>query len=190
MSKHDVLLIIDLNGETTDLSRNICRKLCGNNIFLATDILSATHILQNNSVIFVIINFVLKNEEYLEFIKEIRTNTGRLNNKMPILAFVDRNSNLTPQNIIDAGASKCILSPFNEVELEEEIAGIIQNPKYFVITLDYMGSERVEILNPIKTSGNFIISRNYSGPDRRRQDKAPPNGIEQRRRNKKPDGKV
>lgn len=190
MSKHDVLLIIDLNGETTDLSRNICRKLCGNNIFLATDILSATHILQNNSVIFVIINFVLKNEEYLEFIKEIRTNTGRLNNKMPILAFVDRSSNLTPQNIIDAGASKCILSPFNEVELEEEITGIIQNPKYFVITLDYMGSERVEILNPIKTSGNFIISRNYSGPDRRRQDKAPPNGIEQRRRNKKPDGKV
>jgi DNA-binding response OmpR family regulator len=190
MSKHDVLLIIDLNGETNYLSRTMCEKFCGNNILTATDLLEARNILQNNSVIFLIINFVLKNEESLEFIKEIRSNTGKMNSKMPILAFVDRNSDLIPQNIIDAGASRCILKPFNETELQEEISGIIQNPKYFVITLDYMGFERVEILNPIRTSGNFIISRNYSGPDRRSQDKAPPNGIEQRRRNKKPDGKV
>lgn len=189
MSKHDVLLIIDINGETTDMSRNACKKLCGNNILTTPNILGAVNIMQQNSVIFLVINFALNNEESLQLIKEIRADTTKINNKMPILAFIERDSQVTLENIIDAGASKCLLTPFNDSELEEAVSSIIQNPKYFVTTLDYMGSERVEILTPIKTSGNFIISRNYSGPDRRRENKAPPCSTGERRRIKKTDGK-
>ena len=146
MNNNGVLLIFDMDENSARLSKDTLNQLCSNDIIIAETISNATNTVENNEVVFIILNFLYNNDECLEFIKKIRSSTNNNNYKMPILAFIEGNTPITEKEVLDAGASKCVSKPFDHNKLKDSILDIINNPK------------------------NFIMADNYIGPDRRNQD--------------------
>jgi hypothetical protein len=100
-----------------------------------------------------------------EFIKELRKNSTSLSRFTPILALLDKND-LSKELIVsirDSGATEMMVSPFQIIPLREKIVSMIEYPR------------------------NFIISREYTGPDRRRKKLDVP--AERRKHQKEPDTK-
>jgi hypothetical protein len=82
-----------------------------------------------------------------EFIKNLRNDSKSLSRFSPVLAVIDQ-KDVSKEGIAllrDSGATEMIVSPFQIIPLREKIVSMVENPR------------------------NFIISRNYTGHDRRRK---------------------
>ena len=89
----------------------------------------------------------LSPEECRDFIIKMRGDTESLSRFSPIFVVLDKNlvSKAIIEKIRDAGATEIIVSNFGILQFKEKIFSIIENPR------------------------NFIISRGFIGPDRRRK---------------------
>lgn len=96
---------------------------------------------------FITCNMLMEDMNGLEFIRMMRNDSKSASRFSPLL-FVVPASALTKQLVSDArdaGMTEILATPFNILPFKEKIMSIIENPR------------------------NFIISRNYTGPDRRRK---------------------
>ncbi|PIR39632.1 MAG: hypothetical protein COV35_03775 [Alphaproteobacteria bacterium CG11_big_fil_rev_8_21_14_0_20_39_49] len=141
-NKNGVLLILDMDKSSARLSKDILEQLCSNDVIVAETITTAKGIMDKNDAVFVIINFLYNNDECLNFIKAIRSDTEGKNYKIPILTFIENNTNITAKDVLNTGASKCIIKPFDHQTLKNNILDIINNPKNFIMTDNYIGPDR------------------------------------------------
>jgi len=142
MTKEGIILVIDIDDSSARTSKDTLQQLCSNEVIIAETITKAQNMLDENHVVFSIINFSYNNDESMDFIKKIRKDTRGLNYKMPLLALIEKNSKTNEQHVLNAGASKCILKPFSTSQLKDEILDIISNPKNFIISDNYIGPDR------------------------------------------------
>lgn len=142
MKNEEILLIADLDEKSARASKDVLQQLCANDTIIVETLAKARHELENGNVLFLIINFLYNNDESINFIKQIRRNTDNKNYKIPIIAFIENNTDTKLQDVLNAGASKCLVKPFNSNELKEQILNTIKNPKNFIITDCYVGPDR------------------------------------------------
>lgn len=116
----------------------------------------AKEFLSKNKVVMIVIDSYIGQESSIPFIKELRADFKNANYRVPIIFTMGVPTLEDVKNARDAGITEMIAKPLNLEALKSII------------------------LNTLKFPRNFIISRGYVGPDRRRREGAPPDGAERR----------
>ena len=93
----------------------------------------------------------------IEFVQKVRHDKQSPNRFTPIIMVTGKNSKEDVSMARDAGVTEFIIKPFSAKALASRIIEIVENPR------------------------NFIISRGYTGPDRRRREAPLPPGTTERR---------
>ncbi len=155
--KEDLVIIIDSDITSAKLTKEILFQVGVQNVRAFHSLGKTRCFLETNEVELIIIE---KDVDYVPsagVIKERRANLKGVNAKTPVLMIATNASKKDVANSRDAGASEFLLKPFNIITLRALLEAISLNPR------------------------NFIISRSYSGPDRRRKTESPPEGNERRK---------
>jgi DNA-binding response OmpR family regulator len=117
----------------------------------------------NEKLEMIILETKLKNESTLDLVNWLRKINSK-NRTVPIIALTGSATKELVMFARDKGVTEFLLKPFTTATLTATVLGSLRNPR------------------------NFIISRNYSGPDRRRKKISPPDGAEKRSTKKTKNG--
>lgn len=150
------VLIVDDNFEHARLLRDIFYALKINKVDVAHNAARALLHIKNEPYRFVVIDMEAQKFQSLELVKEIRKDLEPTVYSVPIIVL---SGNVTKQDVADArdaGATEFMTKPVSVKAIEHLLVHTLEKPR------------------------NFIISRNFIGPDRRRRDIAPPDGTEKR----------
>jgi DNA-binding response OmpR family regulator len=159
MPDDKVTLILDENPKSATLIRDTLISLGIKPVKIISDIDLAKASVLNEKLEMIILETKLKNESTLDLVNWLR----KINNKnrtVPIIALTGIATKELVMFARDKGVTEFLLKPFTTATLTATVLGSLRNPR------------------------NFIISRNYSGPDRRRKKISPPDGAEKRSRKK------
>jgi two-component system chemotaxis response regulator CheY len=156
MNKNEALLVIDTDSGSARASKETLARLCTNKIFIAETVSTALDIIEKNDVVFIIIHLLYKKDESIDLIKRIRTDKDSIKYKVPILVLIENEKNISKEEIINAGASECIIQPLSSNELQENIINIINNPKIFIECDNYIGPDRRKELKKVENEKRNI----------------------------------
>lgn len=122
---------------------------------------SALEVLRTQPFHFIISDWQMKGMSGIEFVTHVRRSQNSPNRFIPIIMLTGKASRDDVQIARDAGVTEFIAKPFSIKELKRKIIEVIQNPR------------------------PFIVTKNYIGPDRRRKNTPLPEGMDERRKPKK-----
>lgn len=164
MSGDKVTLILDENPRSGALIKEALISIGIRPVKIISDIELAKACVLSEKLEMIILEIKLKNESTLDLVNWLR----KINNKnrtVPIIALTGSATKELVTTARDKGVSEFLLKPFTTATLSATIMASLRNPR------------------------NFIISRNYSGPDRRRKKIIPPDGAEKKPQESKNWGK-
>ncbi|MCE3233496.1 MAG: hypothetical protein K0R98_1753 [Rickettsiaceae bacterium] len=148
-------LIIDNDITSAQNTRAALVSLGITDTKIVSDIEEAKSFIENNHVMLVTIELDMDEYAALSFIKWLRRNNENNNYPVPVIGFSDRPTKEIASEAQDSGVTEFIAKPFDKRSLKDILLTTLSKPR------------------------NFIISRNYTGPDRRRKFQ-PINGDERR----------
>lgn len=160
MNEQQTVLIIDDNIDSGKLTKDILISLGISDIKIVTSINTAQQYLENNQVIFIVTEQNIGRDNAIDFIRHFRGNFHNKNYRVPVLMVFKNPAKHTITAARDSGVTEMIVRPFNFDTLTKIILSFLKNPR------------------------NFIISRGYVGPDRRRKKTQPPDGKIKRKEDK------
>lgn len=163
MPESKVTLILDENPHSAALIKEALISIGVKPVKIISDMDLAKASVLSEKLEMIILETKLKNESTLDLVNWLR----KINNKnrtVPIIALTGIATKELVTTARDKGVTEFLLKPFTTATLTATVIGCLRNPR------------------------NFIISRNYSGPDRRRKKITPPDGEEKRSRKKAKSG--
>lgn len=92
----------------------------------------------------------------MDMVKQIRNNPRSPNKTVPVIMMTGFGSPVKISDARDNGITEFLIKPFSAKDLSKRLLHVIKSPR------------------------DFIITPNYSGPDRRRKESPPPNGSDLR----------
>jgi two-component system chemotaxis response regulator CheY len=151
------VLVVDDNKFMCRLLENLCRGLGIIRIYQAGDAESAIEILGAKEVDLLITDWHMSPMDGLDLVKFLRTDPNSPNAYVPIIMLTGHGDRERVCEARDAGCNMFMAKPVSAKALYERLIWMINNPL------------------------PFIKSSDYFGPDRRRRDIGPPEGVEERR---------
>lgn len=107
----------------------------------------------------VIIDWLQTPDRGIELARQIRMSGRSPNPFVPIIMTAGSGHENRVKRARDAGVSEYLVKPFTARTLAKKIERIVENPRQFVVSQNYIGPDR-------RTAGR---SGTYSGPERRQQ---------------------
>ncbi len=157
-------LIIDNNATSAEATSKCLISLGITEIKIMQSTSEAKVFLENKPALLVTVEIDSNTEEKLEFIRWIRRNTSSVNFQVTMLALSSKPTKELVCSARDAGATEFVVKPLDKLILKDIISISFSKPR------------------------NFIISRNFVGPERRRKKKEL-SGEERRKDGQNPDTK-
>lgn len=151
-----LVLVIDGNKASASVTIEALDSIGVKEVKYIGDLEEAKAFLAKEKVIFIVIDSFVKRQSTIGFIKWLRTNYKNPNYRVPILFMMGVPTKEEVTNARDAGVTEFMVKPFQVENFKTVILSFLKNPR------------------------NFIISRGYVGPDRRRRDQPPPEEGERR----------
>ena len=152
------VLILDDNRHMRSLVQSILHALGVKNIREAGDAAEAFKELQHFHADVIIVDWHMEPLDGLDFVRLVRTAKDSPNPYVPIIMLSGHTEYRRVTEARDAGVNEFLAKPISAKALYQRFAMIIDNPRPFVRT------------------------KNYFGPDRRRQNLGPPRGMSERRK--------
>jgi len=109
---------------------------------------------------FIITDWQMKNLNGIDLIRYVRSSPHTKNGRIPFIMLTGNSEVRDVVEARDAGVNEYIIKPFSSEQLVRRIRSIIERPK------------------------SYVVSPNYIGPNRRHKNEPPPHGIERRKRTK------
>jgi two-component system chemotaxis response regulator CheY len=110
---------------------------------------------------FLITDWRMKDLDGIDVVRFVRTSPQSPNKTLPIIMLTGNTEVHYVKVAIMAGVNSYLLKPFSAEQLVKRLRGVIEAPR------------------------DFIISKKYTGPDRRRVEMPPPEGVDRRKQQKK-----
>lgn len=126
------------------------------NVHTAKDGSSALRRLHTQHVDIVICDWKMEPMNGVELLEHIRTSPDSPNRFLPIIMLTGRGERHDVEEARDGGVTEYLIKPFSAAGLFDRIKRTIDNPR------------------------KFVLASVYSGPDRRRMRRSPPDGNEKR----------
>ncbi len=152
--KHDFdlsnlsFLLIDDNQHMVSIIREVLRAFGVTHVHGVRDAADALELTKTTPVDIAIVDYLMEPLDGLDFIRLIRTATDSPNIHLPIILLTAYTEMHRVKEARDAGATDVVLKP---------------------VSADFL-YRRIQLL--LKENREFITTRSYVGPDRRRRDKA------------------
>lgn len=151
------VLVLDDNRHMRSLVQSILHALGVKNIREAGDAADAFKELQHFHADIIIVDWHMEPLDGLDFVRLVRTAKDSHNPYVPIIMLSGYTEYRRITEARDAGVNEFLAKPISAKALYQRFAMIIDNPR------------------------SFIRTKNYFGPDRRRQNLGPPRGVSERR---------
>lgn len=151
------IVVIDDNKFMRTLIESLCRGLGVIQIYLADSAEAGIELLRERDVDLLITDWHMEPMDGLELVKCLRTSSRSPNNYVPIIMLTGHGDRIRVCEARDAGVNMFMAKPVSAKAMYERLVWMINNPLPFI---------RID---------------GYFGPDRRRRDIGPPEGITERR---------
>lgn len=155
MPEEKIALIIDENIHSAEMIRDIVLSLGIKPVHISNKIEQAQEEILTKKLSLIITETLINGESGLALVNWLR----KINNPNKTVAVISLTRNAT-KNLVemarDTGVTEFVIKPFTKATLTSAIISATKSPR------------------------NFIITRHYAGPDRRRKTQAPPDGHEKR----------
>lgn len=138
------ILIVDTDHKMATLVKKLLASLGCKRMFIVHDGLEALDLMKMEHIDLVITDWELKAMNGLELTMYLRQSLDSPNRMIPIIMLTARNDRDDIQTARDAGVSEYLIKPFSAKSLLERVQAVVEDPR------------------------SFIISKGYTGPDRRR----------------------
>lgn len=155
------VLVVDDNRHMRQLVESILHALGVKHVCQAGDAAQAFKELQHFNADVIIADWHMEPLDGLDFVRLVRTAKDSPNPYVPIIMLSGYTEYHRVTEARDAGVNEFLAKPISAKAIYQRLATIIDNPR------------------------PFIRTRQYFGPDRRRQDIGPPRGMTERRAGEK-----
>jgi CheY-like chemotaxis protein len=150
-------LVVDDNLHVLNIVKTVLRGLGAVHLFDARTPGDALEHLRNDAIDIVILDYMLGDEDGVEFLRRLRTDPKSPTPFVPVIMLTAHTEKTRVEAARDAGANAFCSKPVKPADLLKKVAAIIDRPQ------------------------SFVRSDDYVGPDRRRRDDAP-KGPDRRKR--------
>jgi two-component system chemotaxis response regulator CheY len=158
-------LVVDDNVHMIRLVKTLLKGFGVRHVFEAKTIAEGIAHLRGDSIDIVILDYVIGNEDGVDFVRQVRNTAGSPAPFIPIVMLTAHSERARVEGARDAGVNEFCAKPVTAAELFRKVVAMIDHPRPYVN-------------NPA-----------YHGPDRRRRDDPAYAGEERRAgRKKQPDG--
>lgn len=159
------VLVIDPDPPIANIVRQVLDNLGFGNVLIEHDSKLAVETFVNNSVDFIITDFdsqpVQGDWNFVEF---VRNSPESPNPYVPIILLTSHTEQHDIETARDQGVTEIAMKPFTAKSIADRILRVIENPR------------------------SFIITKRYTGPDRRRRSGPPPSGKGRRKEDSSQNG--
>jgi two-component system chemotaxis response regulator CheY len=149
-------LVIDDNPHMRRIIRTLLHGLGTRDVFEADDGATGLDAFTHNIPDIVLVDWSMPVFDGLEVTKMIRETEGTANPYVPIIMITGHTEKDRVTAARDAGITEFLAKPISAKALYHRIASVVAHPRPFIKTKNYFGPDRRRNTNP-----------NYSGPERR-----------------------
>lgn len=153
---HINILVADADSKVSTLLRRILSSLGFGAIYYARNGVEAFRIIKDKPIDIVITDWEMDPVNGIDFIRKVRTSKDSPNRRLPIIMLTGKAQKKNVEEARDAGITEFVVKPFTVRTLCDRIILVVEHPR------------------------NFILSKYYIGPDRRRRSIPPASGIDRR----------
>lgn len=150
------VMIVDQDLQISSLVREVLRYIGFDLITIMSDGKAAAEELLTREYDLLITDWHMERLNGLELVHKIRTAPNSPNAYLPVIMLTGKAERSDVEAARDAGITEFLVKPFSAKSLYERLVLVIENPR------------------------SFIISQQYVGPERRRRTDIPPQGIDRR----------
>lgn len=149
-------LVVDDNLHVLNIVKTVLRGLGAVHVFDARTRADALEHLRNDAIDIVILDYMLGDDDGVEFLRHLRTDPKSPTPFVPVIMLTSHTEKSRVEAARDAGANAFCSKPVTPVEIMKKVAGVIERPLPFVRAGDYVGPDRRR------------RDENPRGPDRRK----------------------
>ncbi|HEX3408334.1 MAG TPA: response regulator [Caulobacteraceae bacterium] len=151
-------LVVDDNLHVLNIVKTVLRGLGAVHVFDARTKKDALEHLRNEAIDIVILDYMLGEEDGVEFLRQLRTDPKSPTPFVPVIMLTSHTEKSRVEAARDAGANAFCSKPVTPADIMRKVAAVIDRPLPFVRTGDYTGPDRRRREESLR------------GPDRRRDE--------------------
>lgn len=136
------ILVVDDMVPMLTLTKSILSIFGLKEIYTAQSADEAMELVIKHDPDLIITDWMMKPKNGLEFTQELRRNTLVPNPYVPIIMMTGFSSKLRVETARDSGITEFLVKPFTSRDLYTRITQIIEKPRQFVDTGEFMGPDR------------------------------------------------
>jgi CheY-like chemotaxis protein len=156
----DISRVRFLIAEDNPFMRSILRMLLGafgvHDYAEAKDGAAAWDLLTSNDFDIILLDWEMEPVNGIELAKRVRKGADSPNRFIPMIMITGHSEKLRITEARDTGISEILIKPISATQLYQRIKSVIERPRQYVESKDYFGPDRRRRQDP-----------NFSGPERR-----------------------
>lgn len=150
-------MIVDDNQHMRGILKELLRAAGVNDIKEASDPLEAFEYMKSSLVDLLLVDLAMPLMDGVEFTRMVRTNEDSPNHFLPIIMITGHSERSRVNAARDAGVNEFLVKPVTAKGLMERLSLIVNRPRNFVKSKQYFGPDRRRRADP-----------NFSGEERRK----------------------
>lgn len=135
-------LVVDDNLHVINIVKTVLRGLGAVHVFDARTPKDALEHLRKDAIDIVILDYMLGEEDGVEFLRRLRTDSKSPTPFVPVIMLTAHTEKSRVEAARDAGANAFCSKPVTPAEILRKVAAIIDHPQPFVRAGDYVGPDR------------------------------------------------
>lgn len=151
------ILIVDDNRHMRGILKELLHAAGVNDIKEASDPLEAFEYMKSSSIDLLLVDLSMPLMDGVEFTRMVRTNENSPNHFLPIIMITGHSERSRVNAARDAGVNEFLVKPVTAKGLMERLSLIVNRPRNFVKSKQYFGPDRRRRADP-----------NFSGEERRK----------------------
>lgn len=151
------ILIVDDNQHMRGILKELLRAAGVSDIKEASDPLEAFEYMKSSLVDLLLVDLAMPLMDGVEFTRMVRTNENSPNHFLPIIMITGHSERSRVNAARDAGVNEFLVKPVTAKGLMERLSLIVNRPRNFVKSKQYFGPDRRRRADP-----------NFSGEERRK----------------------
>ncbi len=152
-------VVVDDNAHMRRIVRTLLRAFGSREIYESEDGAAGLEAVETHSPDILITDIMMPIFNGIELTKMVRNPDGCRHPFLPIIVLTAYSEKKHVVAARDAGATEFLCKPVSATALYRRIQSVVENPRDFIRTKDYFGPDRRRYVNP-----------NYSGVERRKSD--------------------
>jgi two-component system chemotaxis response regulator CheY len=148
---------VDDNVHMLNIVKTILRGFGAVHVFESKAPDEAMYRLRNDSIDIIVLDYLMGDEDGVEFLKKLRHETNSPSPFVPVIMLTAHSEKARVEAARDAGATEFCTKPVTAAEMFRKVAAVIDHPRHFVRSDTYFGPDRRRREDP-----------NFQGSERRR----------------------